>query len=118
MLELKDPSEYKKPSPAPWEVGWKNGTVIFDANDKVVARAALIHRDNKGYCRPQDSTDTSARLANAHLLAAAPELLWAAECAHTFISDLLELGFTQHYEVIAIEEGLRQAINKAHGERQ
>ena len=74
MIEVRDPSEYEKPSPAPWEVGWKNGLVIFDANDKVVARVAAIIPDESRH-PSTTNRDTSARLKNARLIAAAPELL-------------------------------------------
>ena len=53
--------------------------------------------------------------ANARLIAAAPELLEAAEHAWTFVSDILETGMSQSEEVRALERALKDAIAKAKG---
>lgn len=109
-----------KHTPGKWIVGNRNGynpssiTALVDdnmLNDRVVADILGIRL----HCSIKD-IEPSEELSNAHLIAAAPDLLEALEGLHDHLADYIKinhLGSTHHNQCMQMA---RDAIRKAKGE--
>lgn len=93
-------------TPGPWHVGMQPGPIIYDSR----YGSQIVRMDN-----PFGQTDED-NLANAHLIAAAPEMLAALQQVYT----RLELEESENpngtYLCAAMRGTIGRAIKKAKGE--
>lgn len=93
-----------KHTPSPWRVE-EDSTIYGSRKDK---GDKFEIADCKGY--------KEEREANAHLIAAAPELLGALINADWLIDELTQTTLTEDSEYLEIFAQIKQAIAKAKGE--
>ena len=94
-----------KHTPGPWLlhfIGVELGNGFIDVESESGRRI---------YCREVYASDVEEKLANARLIAAAPELLEALKMVVRANNECIEGGFLNHNEAVQINE----AITKAEG---
>lgn len=90
-------------TPGPWAQGSNNGPTIYSAGKEQIANVRIV-----------DTFPGRAEgLANAHLIAAAPDLLAVCEAFATRLDEAKRLGIKKLYLVDDVD--LRAAIAKARG---
>lgn len=98
-----DPADAPKHTPGPWHFNPESGNVHGGKpDDGLCTVVALV-----GMGREMD--------ANAHLIAAAPELLAACDRALNFLNNAVEFGFIKRDTAHDALQELREAISKAEG---
>jgi hypothetical protein len=100
-------------TPEPWVVGWNGDTGDYDDGLGVVAVARGGICDMGPRIRPDEEI-----LANARLIAAAPDLLEACETALTVLDQLQQVEelFQESWNVNLARRKLEAARDKAKGE--
>jgi len=101
-------------TPGPWRVGMKNGhnaNIVFNENDKGIAAVYGLALHRKVDEQPEDAAE---EIANANLLAAAPELYEALDVLTLVVGLTPILG-----DKAALQEAVdiaRATLKKARGE--
>ena len=102
-------SNYGKPTPGPWKIDNSRGLQIVTSDGKTVIARVAAHKKVEWRCHSTTNTDNFTRHANARLIAAAPDLLQAAE-------EVINLdGFVPNTISPEAKHVLLKAIQKARG---
>lgn len=110
-----------KHSPGPWTIGFKghNINMIYGGDGIAVAQTFLpLHTGVDEIPKLENNPRWASELANARLIAAAPDLLAAVRACEKWIVDLAESGDAGFWDAGKTEEvkAARAAIAKATGE--
>lgn len=98
-----------KHTPGPWQVELCR---VYHNSGKGRRNIAICLASQKP---PSDEYEVFEDIANARLIAAAPELLAALEAAREFIVDGMAMGFVGMPEDEDVLEVIEKAISKAKG---
>lgn len=79
-------------TPGPWKIGPRNagnGANISDSHGRYLAHTSAVRNLNGDHLDPERHIETAEAVANAHLIAAAPDLLAALRAARRQMTNQL-----------------------------
>jgi len=106
----------QKHTPGPWIIDNQEAFILAPKGSNIEYIASLGDPINDFGNAWDDACMTDEVVANARLIAAAPELLAALEAAREFIADGMAMGFVGMPEDENVLEVIENAIRRAKGE--